>query len=194
MNKFFTRVAKCTALASVALAAAPAFAETYDFDELLGQSGAPATASFATLTANVVGNDVQFTLTAHGLEQFNGKSPWVGALAVDGVKTGSVGNVTGDSGVSMGKSAEGTFEFRFDFTDKASRLSDNETMSWTWVGGAGSFDSFALRVNGVKYDSGATNTIWYGASLLAVPETASYALMLAGLGALGVVARRRKTR
>ena len=83
---------------------------------------------------------------------------------------------------------------RFDFTDKASRLSDNETMSWTWVGGAGSFDSFALRVNGVKYDSGATNTIWYGASLLAVPETATYALMLAGLGALGVVSRRRKTR
>lgn len=193
MGSFLHRVTGALALVASALAPAPALAEAFDFGSLIQGDGAPLTASFASLSTTVVGNDVLFTLEAYGLDQFSGTEPWIGAMSVDGVKTGQVSDVNGDTNVTMGKGdgPDGSFEFKFDFSDTTGKLLDNETVSWTWVGGAGHFDSFALHVKGIEY--GETSNAWYDAAL-AVPEPNSYALMLAGLGVIGVMARRRRPR
>ena len=103
MRSFLHRVTGALALAAVALIPAPASAEDFDFGSLIQGDGAPLTASFASLSTTVVGNDVLFTLDAYGLDQFSGNEPWIGAMSVDGMKTGAISDVNGDANVTMGK-------------------------------------------------------------------------------------------
>jgi PEP-CTERM motif len=166
-------------------------AQTYTFGSWLSGAGAPTSPSFATLTANVVGSDVNFTLDAFGLDLFTG-DPFIGVLAVQGNKVGTVANVSG-GGVSVvdlvsGRGPTGDWGFRFDFGKTGNdNLKDNETVSWTWLGGAGNFTSFAAHVQGIEY--GRTDSAWYTSP---VPEPATLALMAAGLGVVGWAARRQK--
>jgi hypothetical protein len=182
-----------TAVAAVllALGAGNAAAATYTFGSLLSGEGAPDVASFATLTATVVGNDVEFTLDVFGLDLFSGASPFVGTIAVDGVRTGSVDAVSGGaSSVALhsGGGPGGIYDFRFQIGGgAANRLADGESLSWTWVGGAGQYSSFALHVQGIDY--GATDSAWYTSP---VPEPATWATLIAGLALAGGAALRRQ--
>lgn len=155
-----------SSVVAMALVAAPLAlrAQTmfYEFGQLLSGSGAPETPSFATLSATVSGNDVMFTLDAYGLDLFDGAQPFLGALAVQGDSVGAVADVSGGASVKMvnGGGPGGGWAFRFSFIGKnKDRLVDDETVSWTWIGGAGHFAGFAAHVQGLDY--GDTTSAWY---------------------------------
>lgn len=180
-------------VATLAAVAVPASAQTtvYEFGQLLSGDGAPVQADFATLSATVVGNDVVFTFNAHGLDLFDGSQPFIGALSIDGDKVGYIGDVTGGSSVKMAKGGgpDGGWEFRFDFSGKKKdRLVDNESVSWTWFGGAGHFAGIGAHVQGIDYEG--TSSAWY--HTVAVPEPGTTAMFLSGLVVLAAAARRRQ--
>lgn len=178
--------------ASLSVVAAGSQAATYTFGTLLSGNG-PAASSFATLTVTQSGNDLKFSLSATGLDLL-GPDSFLGAIAVDGVKTGSISSVVGGSPVTIanGGGPGGSFDFRIDLTGpQKARLTDNESVSWTWVGANQSLDSlhFAAHVQGVGI-SGADSSLWYGPT--AVPEPESYALLAVGLGVIGLSLRHRR--
>ena len=158
-----------SSILATALVAAPfalrAQTTVYDLGRLLSGSGAPDAPSFATLSATVSGDDVMFTLYAHGLDVFEGAQPFIGALAINGDGVGTVADVSGDAPVKManGGGPGGNWAFRFSFIGRnKDRLVDDETVSWTWVGGAGHFAGVAAHVQGIAY--GETTSAWYEAT------------------------------
>jgi hypothetical protein len=93
---------------------------------------------------------------------------------------------------SSGGGPTGVWDFRFDLADGQDRLTANEQVSWratfgepvTFVG-----DQFALHVQGLTLNQG--DSAWYVAQ---IPEPSTYAMLLAGLGLLALMMRRRLPR
>lgn len=191
--KRFNQFSMRAALVATLLASPLVQAQTtvYHFGDLISGNGAPSEVDFATLSATVSGSDIVFTLDAQNLDLFDGSQPFIGALSIDGDQVGGISNVSGGSPVSMnnGGGPGGSWEFRFDLTGKKNqRLVDNESVSWTWVGGAGHLTGIGAHVQGLDY--GGTTSAWY--QTLAVPEPGTYAMFLSGLAVLGVAAMRRR--
>lgn len=188
---------------------------TIEFGALLSGTGAPTSANFAQLTVRDVGGNAVFTLKASNLALFNGSTPFLGSIALeleDDVSfLGSVSNVSGGVSsidVSRGGGPGGDWDLRFDLGKGAqNRLTQGETVTWTWVGGAGLWDDddIAAHVQGISY--GGTTSAWYRAAEddcnkggggvvtpSVVPEPASAALYGLGVVALGMARRRRSNR
>jgi hypothetical protein len=179
------------------LASAPAMAITEDYGTLLSGSYQPSE-TFATLTVDGSGSVYNFSLSALDLNSIFGAGAFIGAIAVDLSPNlvPTISNISGGSPVSYspGGGPGGAFEFRFDLTGpQQARLVANETVSFTATfADAVTFngDEFALHVQNIGPNG---DSAWYVNSS-PVPEVDTYAMMLAGLGLMGFVARRRRNR
>ncbi len=201
-------VAGFLAFSSAAHASIPT--HTYDFGSFLYGVGAlpalPSSPSFAQLLAtDNSGGNWSFTLNLlSGFSTF-GTSAFVGVMAVDGFRPGSTSIASGTWGVTSVGTSPGAgptipgvtniYDFRYVFGQKSEKFIAGESVSWDVTGmPLGSLHpgngSFALHVQGLSTAQYGTNSAWY---VSPVPEPETYAMMLAGLGLMGFMARRRKT-
>lgn len=213
----FSAARQVVASAMLALVAGVAQADsaTVEFGALLSGDGAPETANFAQLTVKDVGGNAVFTLSVSDLALFSGAAPFLGSIALelDGKmpSKSSISDVSGgvtSVSISKGGGPGGNWDMRFDFGQGANnRLLNGETVTWTWVGGAGLWDEddMAAHVQGISY--GGTTSAWYRAAEdedcnkggvittpTVVPEPATSAMFGLGLLAIGALRRRRVRR
>ena len=185
----------------------PAAAQTYSFGDLLtGGSQAPDTGggpTWATMSIlNTTGTTYSFTLTAlsNFAATFGGSGAFIreAEFNTDGTQ-GTIGTpilAAGSWGVSSitGSNASGSGSISWDFGDVfgggQDRLTSGESVSWTQTFGSALNlqDPFVLLH--VQNLQGGDSGKYVPATPIPEPET--YAMMLAGLGLLGFVARRRR--
>lgn len=173
-------------------------ATTYHFGQLLAGNG-PTNPYFADLeiTDNGSGNWT-LTLSSLDLDAIFGSNSFIGSMAVDGIKPSSISTDAGGGvtkvNLQNGGGPTGIFDFRYDMINpKNDKLTESESVTWH-VSGLGSTTlpgyngELALHVQGIGSNG---DSAWYIATS-PVPEPETYAMLLAGLGFLGFMARRRK--
>lgn len=187
------------AAAVLAACGTSAQAATFEFGELLSGSYEPSDI-FATLSINQLsGTTFNYSLSTNDLNSLFTAGAFVGSMTNDVLGYSALPTVSNISGGGVavveaenGGGPGGNWEFRYDFGDgSGDRLFGNETVSWTatfsdsvtYTG-----DGFALHVQGLTSLQG--GSAWYTPTT-PIPEPETYAMMLAGLGLLGFVARRR---
>lgn len=99
-----------------------------------------------------------------------------------------LGAIDGQQNFASSNAGNGVAGFTF-VVDQAEQSQVN-----TWLGQGGAGTTFALEASIGDFAGGAESFLVYnrGTNVAPIPEPETYALMLAGLGAIGFVARRRK--
>ena len=191
--------------------ASPGYADTvsiFNFGTQITGSIQPST-SFATLAVSSTGDDhthYRFDLKLLGNfgTVFGNPDAFVGKVLfntdnVDPIAS-SVALLSGSWGVSSIKyssSGQSTGGYSWDFSEtlgqgSANRLTTGEEVKWkTDFSAPTTFvaPQFALHVQSIG-TSGTSG--WYIPTVAAIPEPETYAMLLAGLGLMGFVMRRRK--
>lgn len=170
---------------------------------------------FASLSVSQASSgQLQFSMSAGNLATLFGAGAYIGTVYVDYSNafksvhvvensiTGTVGavDVTGN-GTNVG--GQIAFDFGFKLGDSSDRLRSSDTVSWrVYSENAGGLLESGVRNATVHVQSIASNlrtnfagesSAWYLA-VSPVPEPAEWATMVAGLGVVGWVARRRRAR
>jgi len=200
------RIGAAVAIAAAAMAGTPAASAAqrfYDLADLLKSSSATVDLGFASVTATTSGDGTSFYIDAYGLDQFASRADggaFIDALEVRGAWVGVLDGEGDDVFATVGSRSlvYGKSGFRFDLSHgPESRLQDGEAFSFYWYsldpGQRPTFDGLTLRVRGLSpaADGG---SLLVGNTASAVPEPATATLMFAGLGVLGGIALRRRTR
>jgi hypothetical protein len=194
---------------------------TYTFGDRIDTQGnsdfGPATpGDFATLLFDDVTKQFTLSLINPAFSTAFPSGAYVDDLAVN-YNDGAQGNPSpvtasaisgGVSAISANSSTgpySGSDPFTWGIGNGANRLTNGESVTWTASGLDNSWlvnynppiltgdGTFALHVN--RSGDGVETNSWYRATLVtAVPEPETYAMMLAGLGLMGFVVRRRNNR
>jgi hypothetical protein len=182
---------------------------------------APSPANVGTLAVTQAGAGLTFSLSLSNLVPTFGSGSFVRQLGIDyagalgadftissisggGVTTVGLSNVNQHGGIQ--------FEFGFDFGQGANdRLYSNETVSWQVLSrnntgtkqnpvyvtvplAENSFTGAVVHVQGINATSfGSETSAWYLSTVTPVPEPHEWAMLLAGLGMVGVMAKRRRS-
>ena len=214
LNKKFALAPIAVLGAALTLFALPGHAATYNwnFGQLLSGVFQPS-ATFATLSATTSDNKYfDFDLKANDLNALFTSGAFLTGLAVADNQTGTAADPTsvgldagtwGVAGVGLKANATGpggTNVWDFDFTvgtncnsSASCRLTANEEVKWHASFTAPiSFNNpaFAIHVQGLT--TAQCGSAWYTSTVSAIPEPETYAMLLAGLGLMGFVARRRQ--
>jgi hypothetical protein len=209
MNKFRKAYALVSSLAVLAFAStASATAYTYEFGGApISGNGITPSSNFATLAFDSVSDIFSLTLGNLASVGFTNGTPNVLSLAVSyptELSNGDISNVSG--GVSSittnpGNNPLGNFNFSFDFGSNSDQLITGETVTWKVSNfnvnnlsdnGSG---EFAIWIDNAKLTG--EGKAWYGVTnttINPVPEPETYAMLLAGLGMMGFIVRRRKNK
>ena len=210
--KSITLLRALLASSAIAVAAIPAAAHsaTMNFGPLLSGSFTPS-GTFATMSVTPMGSNVfNFSVTSNNLNSLFTNGSFIGAISVNSTPDVRASNVTisnfhgvGVDGVFVknGGGPTGVFDFRFDLGKGGAKqggihqLGANESASWTATFNVPSTvqlnsSSFALHVQGLSNSQG--GSAWYVASAAPAPEPEAYILMLAGMGMVGFMTRRRR--
>ena len=110
-------------------------------------------------------------------------SGWAGILEISGSMTGST--------FSIG--AGDTVDHRVQF-GVGSGLFTSYSLTVTGIGAPATFGSNAWGTWPILPGGGTYGVSFYGTPVTAVPEPESFAMLLAGLGVIGTLVRRRKTK
>ncbi len=206
LSKKFALVPIVAALLGIG-SGAQAQTTIYNFGTQLTGSLQPAS-SFADLsvTASNGGRNYAFLLhlASNFGSLFNNTNAFVGKVLFNTDGTDPVGSSVqlasgtwGVTSINYSRNSAQPSSIDFDFSETlgggaSNRLTSGESVSWytNFVNPTGFVTpEFALHVQsiGSNGDSG-----WYVPTVSAIPEPETYAMLLAGLGLLGFVARRRQ--
>lgn len=211
MNKFYS-LAISTVLGIAVSLPAYAATHTFNFGSLLSGNG-PNSLNSASLTFDDVLHEFSLSFSDPSL----GNTAYLDLVAVDytlGRRNSAINVSNVEGGVdrvrfNRGNGPTNTYDFVFKIGNGENRLTNGESVDWissnfdfTKLGASDS--PFAVHINGVtvpklnfrsssdenEFEDENRLSGWY--TLSPVPEPETYAMMLAGLGVMGAVARRKK--